>query len=237
MLFFLLNIQAQNVALYLYFQDNVGNRDTVVFGLNDEAIVGIDPELREKNIFGESIENLDARVIHRDSSHFNCHRESMSQFPDPPNLYFPENMDLKTDFRPFGLFKSINNNFEIFVRAMEYPVTIKADFTEIRGTFLEGYSTIYLLDENCDVYEDKSILYKPICDTGLRDLIPPVSNHKSLKFTITHHYLSTLHCQLPTAHCRLPTANCRLTLLIALCPLPHKTSSSPRMPFSSDRLS
>lgn len=148
---------SQNIALKLFVEDAVGQKDTIIFGLNDVSTLGTDTSFGELNIFGTSFDSIDIRVIQRDSANFNCNYYYQ-------NLYFPDNIDSKIDLRPFGLFGSLNNNFEFFIYAIHYPVTVRADFSEIQFNFLEGYSMIYLLDSNCNEMDNKPIYYNTTND-------------------------------------------------------------------------
>lgn len=156
---------AQNVALKLFIEDSAGRKDTIIFGVNDTSTLGVDTVLGEINIFGAPHDSLDIRIIQRDSANFNCIRESNYSSLPTANLYFPNNIDSKIDFRPFGEFESVYNNFEIYIHAVSYPVTIWADFTQIQGSYLEGYSSIHLLDSNCNTTETQSIYYNSAKDS------------------------------------------------------------------------
>jgi hypothetical protein len=153
-----------NVTLKLFVEDNIGRKDTVIFGINNSSTVGIDPAFGENNIFGSLYDSLEMRIIQRDSVNHNCLRESHFQYPAAPNLYFPNNVDLKVDFRPYE-FRTIYSNFEILIKGFEYPVIVKADFSGISDSYLEGWSAIHLLNSNCDAYDTKSIDHYTLSDT------------------------------------------------------------------------
>ena len=148
---------SQNIALKLFVEDAIGRKDTIIFGINNASTLGIDTSFGELNIFGTSFDSLDIRVIQRDSANFNCNYYYQ-------NLYFLDNIDSKIDLRPFGSFESLNNNFEFFIHAINYPVTVWADFSEIQSVFLEYYSTIRLLDSNCNETYMKPIYYNTTND-------------------------------------------------------------------------
>jgi hypothetical protein len=154
---FILTVNSQDVIIKLFAEDNLGRKDTIVFGLNETSTLGIDSVLGEKDIFGKPFDSIDIRIIQRDSINFNCIRESHFHYPPAPNLYFPNNIDSKIDFRPFDGFHSVYNNFEILVKAIEYPVKIISEFSNINGSYLESWSSIHLLFNNCDSYENRPI--------------------------------------------------------------------------------
>lgn len=156
---------SQNIALKLFVEDAVGQKDTIIFGVNDVSTLGIDTSFGELNIFGTPFDSLDIRVIQRDSTNFNCIKEDYYQ-SSSPNLYFPDNIDSKIDYRPFTWsYQSVYQNFEFFIYANNYPVTVRADFSEIQFNFLEWYSTIRLLDSNCNSTDTKSIYYDSMNDS------------------------------------------------------------------------
>jgi len=136
---------SQNLTWYLYAEDNVGNRDTVTFGFNEMSEIGVDTILGEKNIINTPNDSLEMRFVLRNSLNPGC-----------LNINFIENIDLKTDFRPFSTravgypqFYSLANNFELNIKATDYPVTIISDFSEI--SFFE-WSFYNLYKNNCDPY-------------------------------------------------------------------------------------
>ncbi|MCB9283159.1 MAG: T9SS type A sorting domain-containing protein [Lewinellaceae bacterium] len=154
--FHFLNIGiSQCLIATLAAEDNLGRKDTVIFGSIYNSIIGIDAILGEENIFDAPYDSLDVRVIQRDSLNFNCLKCCYSgSNASGPNLYFSENIDSKRDFRPFlGSYSSVNTNFEIYIHAVDYPVVVTVEVD--CGT---GWDQIYLLDSNCDV-EDYQGLY------------------------------------------------------------------------------
>ncbi|MBX2875132.1 MAG: T9SS type A sorting domain-containing protein [Saprospiraceae bacterium] len=59
-------IYGQNYSFNIYFEDSAGNRDTLEFGLNPQASIGIDEQFNEVNIIGEPFESgLDVRIMDR----------------------------------------------------------------------------------------------------------------------------------------------------------------------------
>jgi len=153
---FILTTYCQDVILKLFVEDNIGREDSITFGIRDLSNLGIDSVFGEKNIYELPFDSLDMRIIQRDSLNHNCLRESYSQFPPAPKIYFPNNIDSKVDYRPYE-FGSINFNFEIFVNCVEYPAIIKGDFSGISMTAFEDWSAIFLLDSNCAELDFKAI--------------------------------------------------------------------------------
>ena len=145
---------SQDVKLKFYVEDAIGRTDTVIFGLNDNSSLGIDSSLGEVNIFGSPWDSLDIRVIQRDSSNYNCFKSP--QCSSCANLYYTDNIDSKVNFRPFGTWAAEYDFFEIFVSALNYPVTVQADFSEFQNDLIQGWSEIYLLSEDCGIFDIRS---------------------------------------------------------------------------------
>lgn len=152
-LFFEGNAQTYN-SVQLLIEDAIGQKDTIYYGAilstptSSPVTMGIDPVFGEQNIYGQPYNSLDARVIQRDSIHHECIRETHYMFPAAPNLYFPQNLDSKVDYRPAtGGFNSIYNNFELFIHAEHYPITVRLG--GIESIHLLGYS-FQLLDSMCN---------------------------------------------------------------------------------------
>ncbi len=57
---------AQTDEMSIYFQDTLGNRDTIVFGYDPDATTGIDSIFGEVNIKGQPLEGLDVRILDYD---------------------------------------------------------------------------------------------------------------------------------------------------------------------------
>jgi len=153
---------SQNGSIKLFFEDNVGRRDSVELGANNTATLGIDTSFNEVDVYGTPFDSLDARVIQRDSINFNCLNSSADN--QGLNLYFPDNIDSKIDYRPFFVdwngvgFGVVNDNFEILINAVEYPVKVSADFSDVVGSMIGGgWSKLYLLDGNCNDYDSKEL--------------------------------------------------------------------------------
>jgi hypothetical protein len=129
--------------------DGKGRTDTVLFGMNDNATSGIDVDFGEINIYGTAIDSIEIRSIQRKVDNHLCLNSSpYENYGDP--LYFPENVDLKRDFRKFELFSPVNNNFEFTVNAIDYPLKIISDFTKWYPVGTWGI-WIGILNQDCDI--------------------------------------------------------------------------------------
>ncbi len=114
--------------------DAVGNRDSVMLTVYDDATIGIDTSLGEKNIYGESYKDLDLRVIQRkDSNGYFIDeygdRRAYWKSRHGGSYYMRssvENIDLKEDIRELNAGWEIyyNNNYFIEVKAVNSPVII-----------------------------------------------------------------------------------------------------------------
>ncbi|MDD2548765.1 MAG: T9SS type A sorting domain-containing protein [Bacteroidales bacterium] len=133
----------------LILRDNIGRTDTVVFGMDYAATNGIDPEFGEVDLYGTTLDSLEIRSVMRDlDSHLCVTTSPFENYGEP--LIFPENIDLKKDFREFALGSPLSNNFEFTLNAIEYPLTIISDFTQWfpHGTW---YVWVGLLNSNCEI--------------------------------------------------------------------------------------
>ena len=156
-LFFLIHADSyaqEQVVMFLVI-DNEARRDSIFLGVDwgSDITLGIDSVYGEENIYGTPFESLDIRVIQRDSSEFNCIRESSNQHWTAPNLYFPNNIDSKKDFRPFGNFHSENNNFEVFIHAENYPIIVYGQIVSEYADFIQVFS----LNSDCSIAENEFI--------------------------------------------------------------------------------
>ncbi len=123
-----------------FFIDNIGRSDTVVVGVDSSSTNGIDLALGEADLYGSPYDSLDARIFLRMTGSQNC----------PLFITFPSNLDTKVDFRPYtGVPFTQYLRFEIYVHAVEYPVTVKADFTGLVGMFGNGWGYVQSLDSAC----------------------------------------------------------------------------------------
>jgi hypothetical protein len=160
-------VKGQDFSIRLLVTDSFDRKDTIEFGLNYSATIGIDSSFGEQDIFGQSWDSLDMRIIQRDSMSHHCLKEW--HWPDnstAPEIYYPINLDLKVDIRPFtGQFGTIYMNFEILIKSANPPITITTDFSGISGNMYEGWSALHLLDTNCNTVETKSIYFSGYNDT------------------------------------------------------------------------
>ncbi|MCB0703848.1 MAG: T9SS type A sorting domain-containing protein [Saprospiraceae bacterium] len=147
LLFFGNSLYSQDSILKIYATDAIGNTDTLIFGLRDNTQIGVDPSLGEINLFGTDLNVLDLRIRQRDQANFSC---SQIESLDQP-VYWPENLDLKKDFRPYaGIEGHQNNTFEVFIYAENYPVTVSVDNSEIG--FLADHVLLTGKTAECDEF-------------------------------------------------------------------------------------
>jgi hypothetical protein len=163
---FIFNSIGQDFSLRLFVTDNIGRKDTIEIGLNYSATMDVDVSFGEQDFFGRTWDSLDMRIIQRDSIQHHCLMETnWYSTPLAPMIYFDNNRDLKTDYRPFGSFGTINMNFEILIRVLNPPGFVTTDFSGISGNMYEGWSALHLLDNNCLNIDSKSIYFKDLNDT------------------------------------------------------------------------
>jgi len=142
--------------------DNINRADTVIFGMDNDATQGIDETFGEQNIFGTAPDSLEIRSVMRDTVNHLCLTKSFNELNGEP-LYFDSNIDLKRDFRELTLLSPENNNFEFLINAVEYPVTIIADFTKWypNGIWIVH---LFLVDNNCQNVNNTDYTYVNLDD-------------------------------------------------------------------------
>ena len=117
----------------LYVIDNIGNIDSVLFGNDSSATIGIDTNFNEQNIIGTSWDSIEMRSIHRVSDSIDC----------PVNYWgsgniFNGDFDLKKDIRQSGTFLNSSIFFLFKINAINYPIEIYSDFSEMYSN--SGYN-------------------------------------------------------------------------------------------------
>ncbi len=123
----LATLTAQTTPLFetaLYIEDAVGNRDTVYFGIDPNATLGLDPEFGEEAIEVPFDSVLEARLTHAFTT---------------PDDFMSKRIISKTDNFTFGCWSG--GGVFLYVHAIHQPVTItwaEADFYDecFRGTFI-----------------------------------------------------------------------------------------------------
>ena len=114
----------EKVHLKLVFEavDAQGNRDTAEFAIRDRATNGLDPELGEVNLYGVPPQgDLDIRLVQRTKNDSNLPWLRSSTY----DISFPENVDLKKDYRSNVDLKSDDSRiFALKVFAKYYPINV-----------------------------------------------------------------------------------------------------------------
>lgn len=120
----------------LYIKDNSGNVDSVSFGNNFGATLGIDNNFHEQNIIQTKWDSLEIRSIQRSSDSIDC----------PVNYWgniFTNDIDLKTDIRESNSYPSCI--FFVFkINAIHYPIKVFSDFSEMFNNSLYNSWSVIL---------------------------------------------------------------------------------------------
>jgi len=132
----------------LYIEDNAGRKDTITYGMSDSATIDIDTAFNEVDIFGTPYDSLDIRIIQRDTNNYECIGNYLSSYN---TQFFTTNRDLKIDIRDINNFYygSISSIFELALRNVVFPITIKVDEQDYINSMFFGWSVFYALDSNC----------------------------------------------------------------------------------------
>ena len=160
-------VKGQDFSIRLFVTDSSNRKDTIEFGLNNSATLGVDSSFGEQDVYGQTWDSLDMRIIQRDSIEHHCLMETnWYSYPLAPEIYYDNNRDFKIDYSPFtGAFGTINMNFEILIKSSNPPIYITTDFSGISMNMFEGWSALHLLDINCITIETKSIYFSGYNDT------------------------------------------------------------------------
>lgn len=160
-------VKGQGFSVKLFVTDSYNRKDTIEFGLNFSATIGTDSSFGEQDLFGQPWDSLDMRIIQRDSMSHHCLKEWFwSDNYTAPEIYYPVNRDFKVDIRPFEAGDgSAYTYFEILIKSVNPPITITTDYSDIKGTMFESWSSLCLLDTNCNTVEINSFYYRGDNDT------------------------------------------------------------------------
>jgi hypothetical protein len=110
------------------FRDLVTNvKDTIFFGIDNNATIGIDSLLGEKDIKSKPFDSLDIRIIQRDSTNFYCLipfgiKEVKEGKIIYDSIYYSPSFDSKVNYRPKD---SSYRHFELF---LNYYHSIRFNF-------------------------------------------------------------------------------------------------------------
>lgn len=110
----------------LYVIDNIGKIDSVLFGNESSATIGIDTLLGEQNMINSAWDSLEIRSIHRTTDLMDCPINYWNT-----GIIFNSNMDLKIDFRKSETFLDSSIFFVFKISAKNYPIEIYSDFSDM----------------------------------------------------------------------------------------------------------
>ncbi len=150
-------LYSQQFSVYIFAEDAIGNRDTIVVGFNENATIGIDTIFGENNIYGQELNDLDLRVIQRDSINHNCLYNHVNE-----PVYYPENIDSKIDIHgqiPQHMNGTMDALFEFQLNSLYPPIIISCTFIDYMYSVNSySYFPFYtLLDKYCNLVEEKYI--------------------------------------------------------------------------------
>ena len=178
MLFFVLNFQISNSQILKIFIDNLKNEhDTVIIGFKENASIGIDENIGEKEISELEKNNSLFYILQRDSSHYNCINSS---YPEYRKIYFKNNFDSKINLRngtdkDFEYFEILNLN-----PADKLNITFTSDYPlqDIAEYFEYDTKNCVDLKDRINFNNSKSYVFltnKPIYSLNIRIKRIPVS--------------------------------------------------------------
>ncbi len=136
-LFFFASVMFSQKGLVFVRDLNTNEIDTLNFGYNDLATIGIDSVLKEKNIRSKKLESLDVRILQRDTQDFYC----LHPFKDRvvqgntifDSIFYSPSFDSKVNFRPPS---QANRYFEFYIHR-ENRIRFTFDFDMKFGNFFD----------------------------------------------------------------------------------------------------
>lgn len=133
----------------VYLIDNLGSVDSVLFGNNANATIGINTGFSEQNIINTSWDSLEIRSIHRTSNSIDC----------PINYWgniFGADIDLKIDIRKSEIFLDSSIFFVFKIHGTNFPIEVYSDFSEMfSNSFYNSWTVILKHQYECS-YDVKS---------------------------------------------------------------------------------
>ncbi|MEI2760454.1 MAG: hypothetical protein V9G42_13575 [Bacteroidia bacterium] len=123
----------------LYVIDNIGKVDSVLFGNDSSATIGIDPLLGEQNIISLNWDSLDIRSIHRVTDTMDCPINYWNT-----GIIFNSDMDLKIDIRKSVTYLDSSTFFVFKINAKHYPIEIYSDFSDMYNNSMYNIFTVIL---------------------------------------------------------------------------------------------
>lgn len=131
----------------LYLIDGQGTIDSVLFGNNFSATIGLDTEWNEQDISNIPWNKPEIRSIHRKDDTVDCVIQSFVS-----DSLFPANYDLKIDMRPGGAYNPEGTSFIFKLEAEHYPVEIYSDFSDMyeNSFYCSCFTEIHLYKDTCD---------------------------------------------------------------------------------------
>lgn len=136
----------------LYIIDNVGKIDSVLFGNDSSATIGVDTLLGEYNIINSAWDSLDIRSIHRVTDTLDCPISYWNNV-----IIFNSNMDLKIDFRKSETFLDSSIFFVFKINAMHYPIEIYSDFSDMFDHSFYNSWTVILKHQYQCLYDNAAL--------------------------------------------------------------------------------
>jgi hypothetical protein len=133
----------------LYVFDNMGKVDSVIFGNDSSATIGIDPLFGEENIISSTWDSLDIRSIHRTTDTMDCPINYWNT-----RIIFNSNMDLKIDIRKSETYLDSSIFFVFKINAKNYPIEIYSDFSDMFNNSMYNSWTVILKHQYQCLYDN-----------------------------------------------------------------------------------
>ncbi len=129
MIAFLANLDAQEFEFPIYFEDHFGAKDTIVFGYDANATVGVDESFGEFNIKSEPLSDLDVRIVDYNYNDLSCGIYDNTDY---------STFHLKRQIVPGNCDEPPFPAFALIIEQNRFPVTIHWDKEIFPETCSEG---------------------------------------------------------------------------------------------------
>lgn len=141
----------QNEILLLSIEDSIGRKDSVYFGFNENATIGIDTLFDEEDLFGNTFDTTEVRIVQYTELNHNCLTES--HYSADSLIFYSNNIESKIDIRPYQYGNALSNNFEFIVKSDSYPINLNIEYIE--GESGNPYPVLFILGQECNQLLDE----------------------------------------------------------------------------------
>jgi len=165
------NLFSQEFSFPLYFEDVIGNKDTIIFGFDSQATTGIDLSFGELNIKGTSFADFDVRISNNSFT---------PPFGSDSAHFYADSTNYQTKKQIYNYDSTNGISFPIFainISCKHFPIKIKWDnplFFYSDGKYnalITNWNPVGWPDNKSSIYE-KFPAFLRVVDSVVFDIIP-----------------------------------------------------------------